>query len=101
MAHDLYVDPTRLRELTTTFNRAGQAIDAITTNASAPAVAASLAGATTGTACHSGAHIARAAIDLVVDHYRTLHTGTRTSTEAYETSDSEHGRRIDALRRSL
>jgi hypothetical protein len=85
MADELYVEPTRLRELATTFYRAGQAIDAIVTNASTAAVAAALSGATTGAACGSGAQTARAAIGLVVGYYRTLHTaddGTASVTSA-------------------
>ncbi|WP_216893863.1 type VII secretion target [Nocardia alni] len=101
MADELHADPSRLHELATTFHRTAQAIDAITTNTTTATVAASLAGASIGAACDSGAQTARAAMDLVVGHYSTLYTGTRTSVEWYVTADDEHARRIDVLRRSL
>ncbi|WP_372460269.1 type VII secretion target [Nocardia coffeae] len=101
MAGELHVELERLRELATTFDRAVRGIDGLTTNANTPEVVAALGKSATGDACHAGAQVAQAALAKVTGHYRTLHAGTHTSADTYETCDSDFGRRIEALRKSL
>ncbi len=101
MADELHVELERLGELAATFDSAVQGVGGVTVNVRAPEVAAALGSSATGGACHAGGNAAQAALKTVTDHYRTLHKGTRTSADSYESCDTEHGRRIDTLRKAL
>lgn len=100
MADELHVELERLRELAT-FDRAARGVSGVTTNINTPEVVAALKSSATGKACHASAQVAQAALNKVTGHYRTLHTGTYTSADTYEACDSDFGRRIETLRKSL
>ncbi len=101
MASELHVELDRLRELATIFDGTVRGVTVITTNETTPAVTASLNGSATSGACHAATGTAHIALNAVADHYKALHKGTHTSADTYESTDTEHARTIDALRKSL
>ncbi len=101
MAKELHVELGRLRELATNFDKAAQGVGSITTDTRTPEVAAALDNSATSSACHAGAQLAQTGLKAVVAHYRTLHSGTHTSADAYQAHDNDYSQRLEALRKSL